>query len=97
MVSCRRMSRWDDSMIRLQIQLTEAQRDALREVAHRQQRSVAAVVRDSIDLYLRQERDGRGRRMTEALAYAGRHRSGRTDVSVRHDEYLAEANSSDDG
>jgi len=82
-------------MIRMQIQLTEDQREAVRELAHRQQRSEAAVVREAVDLFLRQAPHDRSRRMIDALAHAGRHRSGCSDVSARHDDYLAESIASD--
>lgn len=82
-------------MVRIQIQLTESQRRAVRELAHDRQRSEAAIVREAIDLYLSQI-PGRRERMAAALAHAGRHRSGRSDVSTRHDEYLAEAIAGDE-
>lgn len=82
-------------MIRVQIQLTEEQREALRDLAHRERRSEAAVVRDALDLYLRNAPDDRRTRMLDALDHAGRHRSGCSDVSERHDEYLADAISGD--
>lgn len=78
-------------MVRVQIQLDEEQRQALRERAHRERRSEAAVVRDALDRYLRDGPDDRRRKMLEALDHAGKHRSGCSDVSARHDEYLAEA------
>lgn len=83
-------------MVRIQIQLTESQRRAVRELAHDRQRSEAAIVREAIDLYLSQIPGGRRERMAAALAHAGRHRSGRSDVSTQHDEYLAEAIAGDE-
>ncbi len=79
-------------MVRTQILLTEEQSAALREVAVREGRSIADLVRDGVDALLRQRqgvgRDEIKRRSLEAL---GRYRSGLTDVSRRHDHYLGEA------
>jgi hypothetical protein len=79
-------------MIRTQIQLTEEQAAAVKRLAQLQGRSVAAVVRDSLDVHLRTQgvadRDSLRRR---ALAAAGRFRSGVSDLSQDHDRYVAEA------
>jgi len=79
-------------VLRTQIQLTEEQARALKELAHREGKSVAELTRQAIDYWLQivgsvsvEERHRR------ALAAVGRFRSGRTDISKRHDEYLAEA------
>ncbi|HUF51112.1 MAG TPA: ribbon-helix-helix protein, CopG family [Longimicrobiales bacterium] len=79
-------------MIRTQVQLTERQLRALREAAARCGSSVAELVREAVDGWLREagqaSQDERRRR---AIAVAGRFRSGRGDVSTDHDRYLAEA------
>ncbi len=78
-------------MIRTQIQLTEAQAAKLRRIATERGVSLAQVIREAVDRL--PERDERAERWARALAVlgAGRDVEGRTDVSVRHDEYLAEA------
>jgi hypothetical protein len=80
-------------MIRTQIQLTEAQAEKAKRLAIERGVSMAEVIRELIDGA--PERDDRAERSTRALVAlrrAGfRDREGRTDVSERHDEYLAEA------
>lgn len=79
-------------MVRTQIQLTEKQARALKELASRRDVSVAELVRQAVDLLLESEpytdMDERRRR---AIAAAGRFRSGQKDVSERHDDYLVGA------
>ena len=76
-------------MVRTQIQLTEEQARALREVAAREGRSMADVIRTSLDQALRSrgvfDREETKRR---ALAAIGRFRSGADDVARDHDRYL---------
>lgn len=78
-------------MIRTQIQLTEEQARELREQAVRENVSMAELVRRAVDDLLRRAvtvpMDERRRR---AMALVGQFRSGQTDVSEKHDEYLAE-------
>jgi len=78
-------------MVRTQIQLTEAQARSLRKLAQRYQVSVAELVRRGVDQVLAEglaaDADGKRRK---AAAAAGRFRSGRKDIAVRHDHYLAE-------
>jgi len=77
---------------RTQIQLTRAQIAALKAVAARRRVSMAAVVRDAVDDAVgRQPDTGQERRRQRALEVVGRFRSGRRDVSQRHDAHLAEA------
>jgi hypothetical protein len=80
-------------MIRTQIQLTEAQAEKAKRLALERGVSMAEVIRELIDGA--PERDDRAERSARALAAVRRggfrDRDGRTDVSVRHDEYLAEA------
>jgi hypothetical protein len=76
-------------VIRTQISLTAGQMEALRRVAAERGVSIAAVIREAVDEVI----DGGDwpERRRRALAAAGRFSSGRSDVSVGHDEYLAEA------
>ena len=79
-------------MVRTQIQLTEEQAQALKELAADQHVSVAEIIRRSVDTMIRSPRgcteDERWRR---AVAVAGRFHSGKTDIATNHDRYLAEA------
>lgn len=79
-------------MVRTQILLTEAQAQRLREQAAAEGRSMADLVRDSVDAML-EARAGGGRHHAKAraLAAAGRFRSGVRDLGTRHDEHLADA------
>lgn len=78
-------------MVRTQIQLTEEQAAAAKELARREGRSLADVVRESLDIHLRSrgalERADLKRR---ALAAPGRFRSGSRDLAIAHDGHLAE-------
>lgn len=77
-------------MIRTQIQLTEEQAAKVKRVAAERDVSMAEVIRDAIGLL--PDRDDRAERFARALAVAGSGRDieGKTDVAVRHDEYLAD-------
>ncbi len=79
-------------MIRTQIQLTEAQAEKTKRLASDRGVSMAEVIRDLIDRA--PDRDDRAERFARALAAVKRggfrDREGKTDVSLRHDEYLAE-------
>jgi hypothetical protein len=82
-----------DSMVRTQIQLTERESAALKEASQRSGLSVAELIRQSVDRFL-EDMGGdtlRGAGRLSALEIVGRFDSGLTDVSARHDEYLAEA------
>jgi len=83
---------WEVQMIRTQIQLTKQQANALKELAHRQHVSIAELTRQTIDYWLGTV-DGVSirERRRRALAVVGRFRSGQSDISERHDDYLAEA------
>lgn len=78
-------------MIRTQIQLTEHQAAKLKRLAAERDVSMAEVIRDAVDRL--PDRDDRAERFARALAAIRanrfRDREGKTDVSVRHDEYLA--------
>ena len=78
-------------MVRTQIQLTEEQATKLKRVAADRGVSMAEVVREAVDRI--PDRDDRAERWARALAAVGKghDRDGATDVSIRHDDYLAEA------
>lgn len=79
-------------MVRTQIQLTENQMKALKELAAIEQASMAELIRRSVDAFLRSAAQrSRHERKRRALAAIGRFRSGVSDLSVNHDRYLSEA------
>ena len=78
-------------MIRRQVQLTHDQDARLRQLAAERKVSQSDLVRQAVDLLLRQaDGDSAEARHRRALAVVGRFSSGRSDVSIRHDDYLAE-------
>jgi len=79
-------------MVRTQIQLTEGQIQALRELSTSTGRSIADLVRQGVDSYLNTQPAPRpAPQMERALRVAGRFSSGASDVSAHHDRYLAQA------
>lgn len=82
-------------MIRTQIELTEQQADALRELSGREQVPLSELVRRSIDRMLCPVEPASGDQLQErrrrALSAVGRFASGRPDGSERHDELAADA------
>lgn len=78
--------------MRTQIQLTKEQVEALRRACAERNQSMADLIRQSVDLFLRQESGGsRALRIERARAAAGRFASGLRDVSSEHDRYLVDA------
>lgn len=76
-------------MIRTQVQLSDQQSRALKETAAARGVSIAEVIRQALDQHLR-EQAGESRRQ-RAIRAIGGYRSGRHDVSNRHDDHLADA------
>lgn len=79
-------------MVRTQIQLTEEQARVLKEIAAARGESMAEVIRRAVDGVIRSgiamPADEKRKR---ALEVVGKFKSGKHDVSKRHDAYLAEA------
>jgi hypothetical protein len=78
-------------VVKIQIQLTEEQARALELISAQQGRSVAELIRQSVDNAIRSQGivdDAEKRR--RAIAAAGSFRSGQADLAVEHDHYLAE-------
>jgi Arc/MetJ-type ribon-helix-helix transcriptional regulator len=79
-------------MIRTQIQLTEDQAAKLKRLAAERDVSMAEVIREAVDRL--PDRNDRAERFARAIAViraGGFHDiEGKTDVAVRHDEYLAD-------
>ncbi len=78
-------------MIRTQVQLTEDQVKALKEIALRKKVSMAGLIREAVDEYLREEHglsyEEKKRRAIRAI---GSFKSGKRDISINHDKYLEE-------
>ena len=84
-------------MVHTQIQLTEEQSKALRKIAAQRNLSMAELIRQIIDFYLRScGTISQKERRQRAIEAAGRFHSGLTDLSEKHDEYL-EANTKEQG
>lgn len=79
-------------MNRTQIQLTSAQAGILKELAARENKSMAEIIRQCIERYVVGsafvDDSAKYRR---ALSAVGKFRSGKKDISVEHDRYLSEA------
>jgi len=78
------------TVIRTQIQLSEEQAAKAKRLASERGVSMAEVIRDAVDRL--PDRDERSERWTRARAVLGKFHDveGKTDVGLRHDEYLAE-------
>jgi len=79
-------------MIRTQVQLTDAQAQALKELALAEGKSMAELVRDGVDDLLR-ERGTVDRQAIKvrSIAALGRFRSSVSDLGTKHDDHLADA------
>jgi hypothetical protein len=79
-------------VLRTQIQLTEEQARALREMAAREGRSMADLIREGVEAIIRRRRrPDREELERRALEVVGRFSSGLPDVAERHDDYFAES------
>jgi hypothetical protein len=79
-------------MVRTQIQLAEEQAKALKKISAQKNISMAEVIRQGIDFYLRSSgMISQEERRQRAIKIAGQFHSGKTDLSENHDLYLAEA------
>jgi len=79
-------------MVRTQIQLTEEQAKALKKMAAARHLSSAELIRRAVDIMIKSAAaaDPEERRK-RAIDIAGRFSSGKSDVSRKHDKYLADA------
>ncbi len=79
-------------MIRTQIQLTEEQAKTLKKIATKKHVSIAELIRQGVNNLMRSSGEvTMEERKKRAIAAAGRFRSGKKDISIKHDEYLTEA------
>ena len=78
-------------MVRTQIQLTEEQSKMLRRIAVQKNKSVAELIRMSVDEMIQKEgKPGNHQLRLKAIQAAGK-LSGPSDLSINHVDYLAEA------
>ena len=79
-------------MVRTQIQLTEAQVSKIKKAAMDQGTPVAEVIRHAVENMVQSSaKISIQERAKRAIEIAGKFRSGRKNISRKHDEYLAEA------
>jgi hypothetical protein len=77
-------------MLRTQVQIEEDQMEWLRAKARGRGISVSQLIREGIKFYRTHEEQLPKNRKRKALEAVGRFSSGTSDVSVHHDDYLAE-------
>lgn len=78
-------------MIRTQVQFTQEQWEELKKLAAARRLSVAELVRQGVDQLLRAPENmdiAEYQRLTVEIA--GKYHSGSSDISTKHDQYLAE-------
>ncbi len=76
-------------MVRTQIQLTEEQMRAIKKMAASRHISGAALIRHAVDAMIKSDLSADfEERRKRAIEIVGKFRSGKSDVSKRHDEYL---------
>ena len=79
-------------MVRTQIQLKEEQYRFLKRLAKEEDISMAELIRRAIDYFENRRSSATESEIRErAKNAAGRFRSDRSDVSLRHDEYFADS------
>ena len=79
-------------MARTQIQLTEEQAKKIKKIAASRGVPMAEVIRDAVDGAIRASAGTVSEeRRKRALEIIGKFRSGKRDVSKKHDAYLTEA------
>lgn len=79
-------------MVRTQIQLTEEQAKKVKKIAASRGVPMAEVIRNAVEGVIRSGASSVSEERRErALKIAGKFRSGKRDISRRHDAYLTEA------
>ena len=78
-------------MVRTQIQLTDEQAREIKKIAAAKGVSVAEIIRRAVEGIIRSStKADMEERQKRALEIVGRFRSGKRDVSKKHDAYLTE-------
>ncbi|MGD0274974.1 MAG: ribbon-helix-helix protein, CopG family [Syntrophales bacterium] len=77
-------------MIRTQIQLREEQVIMLKKIAEAQHKSIAEIIRQAVDFFVKAKHGREKQCRRQAMATVGHFRSGVKDLSVSHDSYLTE-------
>jgi len=80
-------------VVRRQVQFTEQELAAVQTLARERSSSFAAIVRGAVDAYLHDmPRSNSATCAADRIdTFAGKYRSGRDDISRRHDDYLADS------
>ena len=79
-------------MVRTQIQLTQEQAKKIKKIAASRGVPMAEVIRNAVEGVIRSGAGGGSEERRErALKIVGKFRSGKKDISRRHDAYLTEA------
>ncbi len=76
-------------MVRTQIQLTQKQTISLKKLSRKRKISMAEAIRQGVDLYLKNGSLSPEERRERAIAISGKFHSRHSDLSLRHDKYLA--------
>ena len=77
-------------MIRTQIQLTKEQTKLLKRIAAQENKSVAELIRQSVDQMLQKQGQPNQKQLRQKAMQAAGKLSGPSDLSENHDNYLAE-------
>ena len=78
-------------MVRTQIQLTDEQAREIKKVAVAKGLSVAEIIRRAVEGVIKSSTKTDGEeRQRRAIEVVGKFRSGKRDVSKKHDKYLTE-------
>jgi len=81
-----------ETVERTQVRLDEKQLEALRQVSSETGRSIASLIREGVDLHLNSRKGPCHEELIERARRAvGKFSSGKRDISVNHDRYLADA------
>ena len=79
-------------MVRTQIQLTETQARTIKKIARDQGTSIAEIIRRAVENVVQASpRVSSQERVRRAVEIVGKFRSGKRNVSQKHDKYVAEA------
>ena len=77
-------------MVTVEIQLTDEHAQALKWIARREGISIRELIERAIQRLIEDDATDRAAKWQRASEIIGKIRSGFTDISVRHDDYLAE-------